>query len=306
MKIAVIGTGTIGTSWAAYFLARGHDVMASDPGPDAEHLLHAFVENAWPTLTRLGLAPRADPARLGFMANSVQAVEGAEWVQESGPERIELKVELFAQISAALPPSTIIASSSSNLTPSAMQVRTVHPERLVLGHPFNPPHLIPLVEVAGGAQTSSEALDRAMQFYQEIGKFPIRLNKEIPGHVANRLQSALWREATYLVEQGVVSVEDVDAAISQGPGLRWALMGPIMTFHLAGGVGGLKYLMDHIGPDTLWPVLGQPAMTPSFQTALVDGVVAEAGGLTVSALAARRDDKLVALLKALSQFRTEV
>ena len=300
--IAVIGTGTIGASWAAYFLAHGHHVVASDPGPDAERFLHAFIENAWPALTKLGLAEGATPDRIRFMPDPVRAVEGAEWVQESGPERIELKVELFAQISAALPPSTIIASSSSNLTPSAMQVRTVHPERLVLGHPFNPPHLIPLVEVAGGTRTSPEALDRAMAFYKAIGKFPIRLNKEIPGHVANRLQSALWREATYLVEQGVVSVEDVDAAISQGPGLRWALMGPIMTFHLAGGVGGLKYLMDHIGPDTLWPVLGQPAMTPAFETALVQGVEAEAGGASVPKLAARRDEKLVALLEALSRF----
>ncbi len=302
MNIAVIGCGTIGASWAAYFLARGHDVTASDPGPDAERFLHAFVQNAWPALTTLGLTEGADPARLRFVRDPVQAVDGALWVQESAPERLDLKVDLFAQISPALPPDTVIASSSSNFIPSAMQARMAHPERLVLGHPFNPPHLIPLVEVAGGAQTSAAAMDRAMQFYAEIGKRPIRLNKEILGHVANRLQGAIWREAAYLVEQGVVSVADVDTAISQGPGLRWALMGPIMTFHLAGGAGGLGYLMDHIVPDMLWPHLGQPALTPAFKAALVDGVVAEAGGQTVPQLAAARDAKLMALLEALSRF----
>ncbi len=302
MNVTVLGCGTIGASWAAYFLAHGLNVTASDPGPDAERFLHEFVDRAWPTLERLGLAAGADRARLRFVPDAVRAVDGAEWVQENAPERLELKIDLFAQISAAVSPSTIIASSTSNFTPSAMQVRTVHPERLVLGHPFNPPHLIPLVEVAGGSQTSADAVDRAMQFYADIGKRPIRLNKEILGHVANRLQSAIWREATYLVEQGVVSVEDVDTAISQGPGLRWALMGPIMTFHLAGGAGGLGYLMDHIVPDMLWSDLGQPALTPEFKAALVEGVVAEAGGKSVPELAVARDERLVALLEALRRF----
>ncbi len=297
--VAVLGTGTIGASWAAFFLSRGLSVAASDPAPQAEAFLRRFVESAWPTLERLGLHPEADPARLTFTADPVAAVEGAGWVQENGPERIELKVALFEQISAALPPDALIASSSSTLLPTAMQARTHHPERLVLGHPFNPPHLIPLVEVVGGEWTAPEAVERAMRFYAAIGKHPIRLRKEMPGHVSNRLQAAIWREAAYLVEQGVVSVADVDAAVSQGPGLRWAIMGPIMTYHLGGGAGGLRTLMDHIGVGTLWPELGTPEMTPAFEQALIEGVEAAAGGKPVAEMAADRDRKLVAILDGL-------
>lgn len=298
-RVAVLGTGTIGASWAAYFLARGLSVAASDPAPHAESFLRHFVETAWPALERLGLHPAADPARLTFTANPIAAAEGADFVQENGPERIELKVALFEQVSAALPPGALIASSSSTLLPTAMQAQTRHPERLVLGHPFNPPHLIPLVEVAGGERTAPEAVERAMRFYAAIGKHPIRLMKEMPGHVSNRLQAAVWREAAYLVEQGVVSVADVDAAISQGPGLRWAIMGPIMTYHLGGGAGGLRYLMDHISVDKLWPDLGTPGMTPAFEQALIDGVEAEAGGKPMAEMAADRDRRLVAILEGL-------
>ena len=298
-RVAVLGTGTIGASWAAFFLSRGLDVRASDPAPNAEGFLRHFVENAWPALERLGLRAGADPGRLTFHADPVSAVEGVGFVQENGPERIEVKVDLFRQVDAALPPEVLIASSSSTLLPSAMQAGCRHPERLVLGHPFNPPHLIPLVEVAGGGVTSAESMDRAMRFYAAVGKHPIRLNKEIAGHVSNRLQAAVWREAAYLVEQGVVSVADVDAAISQGPGLRWAIMGPIMTYHLGGGAGGLRYLMDHIGVAGLWPQLGTPAMTPEFEQALIDGVVAEAGGQGIAEMARARDARLVAILEGL-------
>ncbi len=295
--VAVLGTGTIGASWAAYFLSRGLSVAASDPAPHAEGFLRHFVEQAWPTLERLGLHADADPSRLRFTSDPVDAVQGAGWVQENGPERIELKVALFEQISAGLPPDAILASSSSTLLPTAMQARTRHPERLVLGHPFNPPHLIPLVEVVGGERTSPEAVDRAMRFYAAIGKHPIQLMKEMPGHVSNRLQAALWREAAYLVEQGVVSVADVDAAVSQGPGLRWAIMGPIMTYHLGGGAGGLRYLLDHIPVAKLWPDLGTPVMTPAFEQALIDGVLAEADGKQIPEMAADRDRKLAAILE---------
>ncbi len=297
-RVAVLGTGTIGASWAANFLAQGLSVTASDPAPGAEDFLRRFVDNAWPTLEALGLAAGADRGRLRFEADPVAAVEGAGFVQENGPERIALKVALFEQVSQALPPEAIIASSSSTLLPTAMAARCAHPERLLLGHPFNPPHLIPLVEVCGGERTSAEAVERAMTFYKAVGKHPIRLNKEMPGHVSNRLQSALWREAAYLVEQGVVDVADVDAAVSMGPGLRWALMGPILTFHLAGGAGGLEYLMEHIPVAGLWPSLGTPAMTDGFKRALIEGVNAEAGGRSVPELAAERDRRLLALLKA--------
>ena len=297
--VAVLGTGTIGASWAAYFLARGLSVAASDPAPHAEAFLRRFVDNAWPTLERLGLHPGADPARLTFTPDPVAAVEGAGFVQENGPERIEVKTALFEQISAALPPEALIASSSSTLLPTAMQARTRHPERLVLGHPFNPPHLIPLVEVAGGERTAPEAVERAMRFYAAVGEHPIRLMKEMPGHVSNRLQAAIWREAAFLVEQGVVSGADVAAAVSQGPGLGGAFMGPIMPYHLGGGGGGLRYLMDHITVDKLWPDLGTPEMTPAFEQVLIDGVETEAAGKPVDEMAADRDRKLVAILKGL-------
>jgi 3-hydroxyacyl-CoA dehydrogenase len=300
-QVAVLGTGTIGASWAANFLAQGLSVAASDPAPGAEAFLKTFIDNAWPTLEALGLAAGADPSRLSFAQNPLEAVEGAQFVQENGPERIEVKVALFDQVSRALPPDAIIASSSSTLLPTAMQARCIHPERLLLGHPFNPPHLIPLVEVCGGEKTSPEAIDRATAFYKAIGKHPIRLNKEMPGHVSNRLQSALWREAAYLVEQGVVDVADADAAVAMGPGLRWALMGPILTFHLGGGAGGLGYLMDHIDVSKLWPTLGTPAMTPEFKQTLIDGVNQEANHRPIPELAATRDRRLLALLKAISQ-----
>ena len=296
--VAVIGTGTIGASWAANFLAQGLTVTASDPGPQAEAFLRRFIDNAWPALDSLGLGPDADPGRIRFIADPAAAVDGVQFVQESGPERIDVKVELYERISQAAAPGAIFASSSSALTPSAMQVRCRHPERLVLGHPFNPPHLIPLVEVCGGARTSRESVDAAMAFYKSIGKHPIRLNKEMPGHVSNRLQAAIFREAAYLVEQGVVDVTDVDAAVSMGPGLRWALMGPLMTFHLAGGAGGLRYLMEHIDTTTIWPGLGTPDMTPAFKEALIEGVGTEAGGRPVDELARERDRRLIALLKA--------
>ncbi len=295
---AVLGAGTIGASWAANFLAQGLSVAISDPAPGAEDFVRRFVDTAWPTLDALGLAAGADAGRMTFHANPVAAVEGAGFVQESGPERIEVKQALFEQISRALPPEAIIASSSSTLLPTAMQARCVHPERVLLGHPFNPPHLIPLVEVCGGERTSEAAIEAAMAFYRAIGKHPIRLKKEMPGHVSNRLQSALWREAAYLVEQGVVDVTDVDAAIAMGPGLRWALMGPIMTFHLAGGAGGLKYLMEHIPVAGLWPGLGTPAMSEGFKAELVAGVEEEAGGRSIDALARERDRKLLGVLKA--------
>jgi carnitine 3-dehydrogenase len=298
-KVAVLGTGTIGASWAAYFLSRGLEVAASDPAPEAEAFLRRFVDSAWPALEALGALEGADRGRLSFHRDPVKAVSGCGFVQESGPERLEIKQALFEQIGAALGPEALIASSSSSIVPSRMQERCPHPERLVLGHPFNPPHLIPLVEVCGGQRTAPEAVDRAIRFYAAIGKHPIRLNKEMPGHVSNRLQSAIWREAAYLVEQGVVSVADVDAAVCQGPGIRWALMGPMLTFHLAGGAGGLRYLLDHIGTAHLWPELGTPTMTPEFEQKLIDGVQDEVGGKSIDELARWRDRTLIDVLKQL-------
>ncbi len=300
--VAVIGAGTIGASWAAWFLARGYDVVARDPAPAGEAFVRGFVADAWPGLTRLGLAAGADPARLGFERDPVAAACRGDVIQESAPERIELKQELLARIDAALPPERVIASSTSGFTVSAMQARMRHPERLVVGHPFNPPHIIPLVEVVGGGRTSDAAVDWAMAFYGAVGKHAIRIRKEIPGHVANRLQMALWREVVHLVGEGVVSVADVDAAIALGPGLRWAIMGPALTFHLAGGSGGMAHFLDHFGAfmETRWGELGTPKLTPALGQALIDGVAAAAGGRSIAELAAARDARLLDILAVLA------
>jgi len=299
-RVAVIGAGTIGASWAAYFLARGFEVGAYDPLPNGEAFARRFIDNAWPTLEKLkAVQPGADRKRFEFFKEPVAAVKGAEFVQESGPEREDLKIELFATLDAVLPPETVIATSSSGLLISRVSAKCRHPQRCVIGHPFNPPHLIPLVEVVGGAKTSSEAITKAMNFYRDIGKHPIHIRKEVRGHVANRLQAALWREAIHLVADGVVSVADADAAIAYGPGLRWALMGPHLTFHMAGGEGGMTHFMSHIGPAIQgWmDDLGQTRLTPEVQKAIIDGVTAEAAGRSMADLQRWRDRKLIEILK---------
>ncbi len=302
-RVAVIGTGTIGASWAALFLARGLEVAVSDPAPDAESALRRRVADWWPILVRLGVAPGVPPDRLRFARSAVDAVRDVQFVQENSPEREDLKRGLLEELDAVLPPEIVIASSTSGLLMSRLQAGCRHPGRCVIGHPFNPPHLIPLVEVVGGERTSPLAIDRAMRFYAAVGKHPINIRKEVKGHVANRLQAALWREAVHLVAEGVASVADVDAAIATGPGLRWALMGPHMTFHLGGGSGGMEHFMKQFaGPlQDWWGDLGAPALTPDVQRKIICGVAAEAAGRSVDELARRRDEKLIAVLGAVRQ-----
>src|SRR5215470_9426869 len=247
-RIAIVGTGTIGASWATHYLAHGFDVTATDPAPGAEAALRSYVEGAWDGVTKLGLEPGASRDRLKFTSDLQAALADADFVQENAPERPELKVKLYADMDEATPQEAIIASSSSGITMSVMQAQCRHPERTVIGHPFNPPHVIPLVEVVGGTKTAPETVHEAMAFYASIGKKPIHLKKEVPGHVANRLQAALYREVMYLIEQGVLSVEDADDAVSWGPGLRWGVMGPSLQFHLGGGAGGIQHFIDHLLP----------------------------------------------------------
>jgi 3-hydroxyacyl-CoA dehydrogenase len=299
-KVAIIGTGVIGASWAAQFLAKGLDVVATDVAPDTETSLRRFVKAAWPALERLGLAPGASQSRLTFSADLPTAVAGADLVQENGPERIDFKKKLYRQLDELLPADVIIASSSSGLTMSEIQSDCpLHPERCVIGHPFNPPHLIPLVEIVGGAKTSEETIRRATEFYTSIGKQTVRLNKEVPGHVANRLQAALAREVYHLVDEGVVSVTDIDTALCWGPGLRWGIMGQVMLNHLGGGPGGIEHMLRQFaGPITAWwKVLGSPTLTPELQKKLIDGVHAEAGSRTIDELEAARDEILLGLLE---------
>jgi carnitine 3-dehydrogenase len=299
-RISVIGAGTIGASWAAYFLARGFEVAAYDPAPNGEDFARRFIDNAWPTLQKLNAVQSgADRKRFSFFKDPAAAAEGAAFVQESGPESEDVKIELLAAIDAAAPPDSVIASSSSGLLISRVAAKCKHLERCVIGHPFNPPHLIPLVEVVGGAKTSPDAVRKAMTFYREIGKHPIHIKKEVRGHVANRLQMALWREAIHLVIEGVVSVADADAAIAYGPGLRWALMGPHLCFHMGGGDGGMKHYLDHLGPaNQSWmDDLGTPRLDAKTQKAIIDGVTEEAAGRSMDDLRRWRDRKLIEILR---------
>lgn len=298
-RVAVIGGGTIGASWAALFLARGLAVTLHDPAPGAAERVREGITRAWPALAQTGrVVAGADPGALVVAASLEAALAQADFVQENAPEREAFKIALFQQMDALLPPDVLIASSSSGLLMSRLQSACAHPQRCLIGHPFNPPHLIPLVEVVGGEQTSAEAIERAMAFYRHLGKHPIRLNKEVPGHIANRLQAALWREAVHLAAENVASVADIDAAVAQGPGLRWALFGPHMTFHLGGGEGGLQHFMDHllVPMQAWWDDLGQPELTPELQQRLVDGVTAEAGNRSLPALATERDTQLGAII----------
>ena len=299
-QVTIIGTGVIGASWAALFLAKGLDVVATDIAPDAEASLRHFVHAAWPALERLGVTAGASPLRLVFTPDLAEAVKGADLVQENGPERIDFKKKLYGQLDELLPPDVIIASSSSGLTMSEIQSGCPsHPERCVIAHPFNPPHLIPLVEIVGGAKTSEETIRRASEFYTALGKQTVRLHKEVPGHVANRLQAALAREVYHLVNEGVVSVADVDTALCWGPGLRWGIMGQVLLNHLGGGQGGMEHFLEQFtGPMTAWwKVLGSPQLTPELQEKLIEGVHAEVGSRSIDDLAAERDEVLLGLLE---------
>ncbi len=303
-RIAVVGTGVIGASWSAQYLARGFDVVATDPAPNAEANLRKYVDDAWKVLTSIGLSPGASRDRLSFTTDMNAALSNADFVQENGPERPDFKIKLYADMDAVTPTDSLIASSSSSLTMSVIQSKCAHPERCVIGHPFNPPHIIPLVEVVGGAKTSPEAVQRAMAFYTSIGKKAIHLRKEVPGHVANRLQSALYREVLYLIEQDVLSVADADDAVSWGPGLRWGVMGPSLQFHLGGGAGGMKHFMEHLLPVMsagLWQALGSPTITPQLQKTLIEGVQQQAGNRSVQELADSENEVLVGLLRLRAQ-----
>ena len=302
---AVLGAGVIGASWAALFLASGRSVAVYDPSPEVETTVTTFIKNAWPVLTQLGLTENGNPDNLTFHQTPTEAITNASFIQESVPERIELKHTLFREIESAIKPEAIIASSASGLTLSEMQPGFNNPARLVLGHPFNPPHLIPLVEVMGNENTGSGVVEKAQSFYQSVGKVTIRINKEVPGHVANRLQAAVWREAIHMVDSGVASVEDVDTAMWAGPGLRWSVMGPTMLFHLGAGEGGLEAFCQRYTPsfNRWWDDLGELHLNAEIAKKLVAGVTAEANGVSGNALAEQRDQMLADALSVLGQYR---
>lgn len=296
--VAVIGAGVIGASWTSLFLARGLDVTVTDPADGAEEALGRFVLQAWPSLRTLHPAAPEQPPfdRLRFTHSLEEAVASADLVQENGPERLDLKVALYERLDAAARPDAILASSSSGLRMGDIQQGCrLHPGRSIIAHPFNPPHLVPLVELVGGPLTSADTVARAFAFYEGIGKKPIVVRKEVIGHVANRLQAALFREVAHLVREGVVSVADADAAVRYGPGLRWSVMGQCMLFHLGAGEAGLGAFLEKFAPsiEAWWKDLGQPVLDGQTRAALVEGVTEEAKGRTMEDWARRRDRLLV-------------
>ncbi|TCK22921.1 3-hydroxyacyl-CoA dehydrogenase NAD-binding domain-containing protein [Pseudonocardia endophytica] len=303
--VACIGAGVIGGGWAAYFLSRGLRVRAWDPAPDAADRLRRIVDAAWPALTDLGLADGADPGAIETLPTAADAVAGSGFVQESAPEDLELKRSLLAELAAAAGPGVVVASSTSGFPMSDMATAAADPSRLVVGHPFNPPYLIPLVEVVGGTETAPWATERAAAFYRHLGKSVIEMDRELPGFIANRLQEAIWREALHMVAAGEATPEQIDRSITDGPGLRWPVHGPCLTFHLAGGEGGMAHMLDHFGPSLKapWTRLDAPELTSELRDDMVAGADVSAGGRPMADLVAERDRAVIAVRRAVAAAR---
>jgi 3-hydroxyacyl-CoA dehydrogenase len=306
-KIAIVGTGLIGSGWAAFYASKGFVVSLCDIDASASQAGHQRTLAHLGSLREHGLL---DPDAHDRATDNVtvtedlsKAVENAKLIQESVTEQYDVKKDVFRRIDRASDPGAIVASSSSGLLISELQIVMDHPERSLIAHPFNPPHLIPLVELVPGTRTDPKRLAEAKAFFESLGKVPVVLEKEVPGHIANRLQAAVWREAIDLVLKGVASVADVDKALAAGPGIRWALLGPHMIFHLAGGPGGISDFIDHIGVsfDSLWKDMASWTSLPAETTdALASGLEEEAGNKTLQEIARWRDEKVVQLLKAIN------
>ena len=301
--VTCVGAGVIGGGWAAYFLARGYQVRAWDPAPDAGARLRHLVDQAWPALTELGLSPGASLDNLRVEQHLAAAVDGTDFVQESAPEDLDLKRRLLADIDAATPEGVVVSSSTSGYAMTEMQTDCAHPGRTVVGHPFNPPYLIPLVEVVAGQLTDPGVTEWTSDFLRHAGKSVITMEREVPGFIANRLQEALWREALHMVAAGEATVEQIDRSITDGPGLRWPVQGPCLTFHLAGGQGGMAHMLDHFGPSlqSPWTRLVSTELTPDLRDAMVEGCEREADGRSIDELVAERDRGVIAVLRALGR-----
>ena len=304
-RVAIVGAGVIGSGWAARCLAHGLDVIAWDPADGAEQGLRANVANAWPALTRVGLAVGADPKRLRFVPILAEAVRNADFIQESAPENETLKRKLHAEIDAAARSEVIIASSSSGLLPSKFQAECRHPERVLVGHPFNPVYLLPLVEVLGGAKTAPQSIERAMRIYEGLSMRPLKVRREVPGYISDRLQEALWREALHMVADGAATTSEIDDAIRFGPGLRWSFMGTCLIFHMAGGDRGMRHMLAQFGPALKlpWTKLAAPELTNELLDRMVEGTAAQANGRSVKELERYRDDALISVMETLKQVK---
>ncbi|MBU8906799.1 L-carnitine dehydrogenase [Desertibacillus haloalkaliphilus] len=306
-QVTVVGTGVIGNGWIARCLAQGYDVVATDPAEGAEERMRAAVDRAWPSLEKIGLKPGASKDRLRFEADLAEAVKDADVIQENAPEREELKRSLLAEIDKHAKEGAIIGSSTSGIKPTILQQDCKRPERVIVAHPFNPVYLLPLVELVAGERTTEETMQKATDFYQSIDMRTLVVQKEIDGHIADRLMEALWREALHLVNDGVATTEEVDAAIVYGAGLRWAQMGPFLTFHLAGGDQGMRHMLQQFGPALKlpWTKLEAPELTDELIERVVEGCEQQADGRPVSELAERRDEFLVKLIDLVKEYWPE-
>ncbi|HKB43741.1 MAG TPA: 3-hydroxyacyl-CoA dehydrogenase NAD-binding domain-containing protein [Chitinophagaceae bacterium] len=302
-KVTIIGAGAIGISWAALFLANGLKVTINDPRPDLEEATLKGIEEISPSLKALGYNIKDLTKNLSFEKDLDKAVKGADLIQENGPENVAFKQDLYARIESNIKPTALILSSSSGIPSTIITEKMKDASRVLIGHPFNPPHLIPLVEVVPGARTSKEARAAAIQFYTSIGKTPIVIEKETPGFVANRLQAALMKESTYLVSTGVVSMENLDRIVSSSIGLRWAAAGPFKTFTLGGGPGGLPHFLKHLGPglEQLWAVLGNPHLDQPTNDLLIEQVNNSYAKIPYQELAKERDEQQLSIMKALGK-----
>ncbi|UOQ83397.1 L-carnitine dehydrogenase [Gracilibacillus salinarum] len=306
-KIAVIGTGVIGNGWIARFLAQGHEVIAFDPAEGAEQRTRKVIDQVWADLEKLGTAENASKERLSFVPTIEEAVKDAYLIQENVPEREQLKKDVLASIDQYAQSDAIIGSSTSGIMPSTLQAGLTHPERVMVAHPFNPVYLLPLVELVGGKETSEEALEAAKTFYASINMKPLVIRKEIEGHVADRLMEALWREALHLVNDGIVTTEEADAAIIYGAGLRWAQMGPFLTFHLAGGDQGMRHMLEQFGPALKlpWTKLEAPELTDELKEKVIEGCESHAGDTSITELEQKRNEFLVKLLDLVEDYWPE-
>ncbi|MCG3420082.1 3-hydroxyacyl-CoA dehydrogenase NAD-binding domain-containing protein [Oceanobacillus jordanicus] len=302
--VAVIGTGVIGNGWIGRFLAQGLDVIAFDPAEGAEERTRQVIQQVWPSLEKLGLAEGASQKRLTFVPTIEEAVQNAAVIQENVPEREDIKKSVLTSIDQHAKPDAIIGSSTSGIMATTLQQGLQYPGRVIVAHPFNPVYLLPLVELVGGEETDTALMERAKAFYQSIEMKPLVINKEIEGHVADRLMEALWREALHLVNDGIATTEEIDAAIIYGAGLRWAQMGPFLTFHLAGGDQGMRHMLEQFGPALKkpWTKLEAPELTDELKEKVIEGCESHAGDVPISELEDKRNEFLVKLLDLVEDY----
>ncbi|NNN09142.1 MAG: L-carnitine dehydrogenase [Acidimicrobiaceae bacterium] len=298
--VAVVGSGVIGIGWILHYLRMGLEVRAYDPAPIARTRISEMVAMSWPIMEELGLRTGARMGNLVIAESLANAVATADVVQEAAPEDVKIKTQLFADIDAVAPASTIILTSTSGISMTLIQADCANPGRTATGHPFNPPYLIPLVEVLGGEQTDPEVVEWTMEFYRTFDKYPVFLEREVPAFIASRLQEAMWREALHMIAAGEATVEMIDDCITEGPGLRWVVTGPVMNFHLAGGPDGMKHVLDHFGPTLKepWTRLIAPELTDELRAAVIDGCNRESAGRSVDEMVLDRDRAIIAVMKA--------